>query len=189
MVQKYGKKTASSPKTGAIKQRKAGGSFPGAARGFFLNFAADMQTAAAMESYVATSLTELSSVAEALLAYAGPRRLMVFTGEVGAGKTTLIQALCRCLGMQGDQAVSPTFALINEYAYQNRSGAGRIAHIDLYRLTSLEEALSIGIEDYLYGEDYCFIEWPELIEPLLPAEAVRINLEITGSNSRKILFL
>ncbi|MDV7399560.1 hypothetical protein RZS08_49560, partial [Arthrospira platensis SPKY1] len=62
MVQKYGKKTASSPKTGAIKQRKAGGSFPGAARGFFLNFAADMQTAAAMESYVATSLTELSSV-------------------------------------------------------------------------------------------------------------------------------
>ncbi len=135
-------------------------------------------------------LEEVPLAAEALLAYADGRRKMVFTGEVGAGKTTLIQAVCRRLGVAGEQAVSPTFALINEYEYEGHDGEkGLIAHIDLYRLKSLEEALNIGIEDYLYGPDYCLIEWPEIIGPLLPEDTVQIKLEIIGESSRKILFL
>lgn len=127
---------------------------------------------------------QLEEAAERLLEAAGGRRVFAFTGEIGAGKTTFIQALCRRLGVRGE-VTSPTFALVNEY----QGAAGRICHLDLYRLEDVEEALDIGIEELLDSGDYCFIEWPELIEGLLPEDAVRINLEIVENSTRKILFL
>ena len=89
-----------------------------------------------------------------------------------------------------ENVTSPTFSLVNEYTYADAEGNERLfRHLDLYRLKSIEEALDIGIEDYLYDGQYCFIEWPEIIEPILPDDAVRINLSILRDSSRKILIL
>lgn len=130
-----------------------------------------------------------NQAATQLLQYAGQRRKMAFYGEIGAGKTTFIQAICRQLGVH-EVVVSPTFALVNEYTYQNATGTKElIYHLDLYRLKKVQEALDIGIEDMLYDESYCFIEWPELVEELLPDDVVRIKLSIIENSSRKILFL
>lgn len=130
-------------------------------------------------------LQELDAAAQRLLVFAGTRRKFAFYGEIGAGKTTFIQAICRQLGVH-EGVVSPTFALVNEY--ESEAGAF-IYHLDLYRLTNIDEALDIGIEDMLYDEHYCFIEWPELVEDLLPEDIVRIKLEIDGHSTRKILLL
>lgn len=140
-----------------------------------------------MNEITVNSPGELPHAASALLAYAGNRKVMAFSGEISAGKTTFIQVICRQLGVDEAEVVSPTFALIN--AYDVAGSSRQIYHMDLYRLESLDEALQIGIEDYLYGGDYCLIEWPELIEALLPDDTVRIKLEILGDSSRKILFL
>lgn len=108
----------------------------------------------------------------------------LFTGKIGAGKTTIIQRICQYLDIE-DEVTSPSYALVNEY-----KGEESLYHIDLYRLENIEEALSIGIEEYLYSGYYCFIEWPELIEPLLTELAVlNIQIEIQADSSRKILFL
>ncbi len=131
-------------------------------------------------------LTDIGEAAGFILAQAGERRKIAFYGEVGAGKTTLTQAICRRLGAT-DTAVSPTFALVNEYL--NPDTGLRIHHLDLYRLRSIEEALDIGVEDFLYDEHYCFIEWPELIEPLLPDDAVRIKIAESGESTRKVIIL
>jgi len=127
---------------------------------------------------------QLDVLAGQMLEMAGGRRVFAFTGEIGAGKTTFIQAICRRLGVTGE-VTSPTFALVNEY----QGAEARIYHLDLYRLTDVEEALGIGIEELLDIGDYCLIEWPGLIEGLLPDDTVRINLEIVGNSTRKILFL
>jgi len=132
------------------------------------------------------SIDLIESAAAHILAAAGERKKIAFYGEVGAGKTTLIQALCRALGA-GDKAVSPTFALVNEYL---RPATGTyIHHLDLYRLRSIEEALDIGVEDLLYDESYCFVEWPELIEPLLPEDTLKIKIEEVAESERKIILL
>lgn len=130
-------------------------------------------------------LHELDKAAQKLLEFAGERRKFAFYGEIGAGKTTFIQAICRQLGVQ-EAVVSPTFALVNEYP---ASSGELIYHLDLYRLKNAQEALDIGIEDMLYDENYCLIEWPELIEALLPEDVVRIKLEIVDHSTRKILLL
>lgn len=123
-------------------------------------------------------------VAAQLLEAAGGRRKFAFYGEIGAGKTTLIQTLCRLLEVE-DYVTSPTFALVNVY----ESPEGPVYHLDLYRLKTLEEALDIGVEEYFAGDAYCFIEWPELVEPLLPEDVVRIKITFLAESSRKILFL
>lgn len=130
------------------------------------------------------SLGELESVAEKLLQYAGSERLFTFQGEIGAGKTTLIQAICRHLGVE-EEVTSPTFALVNEYA----GTPGRIYHLDLYRLKTEQEALDMGIEEYLDSGEYCFIEWPEVIADLLPADFIAVKIELSPESSRKIIFL
>ena len=117
-------------------------------------------------------------------------RVFAFTGEVGAGKTTFIQSLCKQLGVTS-AVTSPTFALVNEYPYTDATSGllQSVYHLDLYRLRSIEEALEIGVEDYLYSQKYCFVEWPELIEPLLPEDTVWIHFEILSDSQRKMLFL
>jgi len=123
-----------------------------------------------------------------LIKYAGDCKKWIFIGEIGAGKTTFVQSICKELGVK-DKVTSPTFSLINEYTYNENGKPGLIYHIDLYRLKDLDEAINIGIEDYLYDENYCFIEWPQLIAPILPDKVVEINLEIIEDSKRKMIFL
>jgi len=127
--------------------------------------------------------TDLPAAAKRLLAEAGDRRIFLLEGTLGAGKTTLIKQLCAHLGVDPSEVHSPTFALVNEY-----EGMEPVYHLDLYRLKTLDEAIDIGIEDILYSGQFCFIEWPELIEPILPEEVVRIKLELAPDSARKILF-
>lgn len=119
-------------------------------------------------------------MAEQVLQASAGSRIFAFSGEMGAGKTTLIAALCHALGVT-DQVSSPTFAIINEY-----QGVERISHLDLFRLKTMEEALAIGIEDYLSEKEYLFIEWPELIRPLLPQHIVQLHLEIVNEQERRL---
>lgn len=140
--------------------------------------------------WIATNLAALDGIAQQILADNPLQRKFALYGEMGAGKTTFVQAFCRQLGFHGT-ATSPTFALVNRYplSLPNNPGATEVYHLDLYRLSALEEAWSIGIEEYLDDHQYCFVEWPERIEPLLPPEIMRIKLEIIDNYSRKILFL
>lgn len=137
-----------------------------------------------------STVQELDKVVKALLIFANGRKKMVFIGEIGAGKTTLIKAFCHHFKVE-DPVTSPTFSLVNEYYYPQPETRqpGVIYHLDLYRLKNLEEAQDIGIEEYLDHDDYCLIEWPEIIAPLLPNDVVRIKIEIKADSSRKILFL
>ena len=133
---------------------------------------------------------ELEAVAKELLLFAKGKKKILFYGEIAAGKTTLIKQLCQELGVK-ENVTSPSFSLINEYSYIDKKTSEEklIHHIDLYRLKSLQEAIDIGIEDYLYDDHFCFIEWPELIEDLLPEELIKISLEIYDDSSRKIIIL
>lgn len=124
-----------------------------------------------------------------LLEFAGERRLVALYGEIGTGKTTLVQALCRHLGVT-DTVSSPTFALVHEYTLPAGGRNEPIYHLDLYRLRDLREAQDIGLEEYLDQPDaWCLIEWPELIEDWLPADTVRVKLEVLPESGRKIVLL
>lgn len=121
-------------------------------------------------------------------ALAGRRKIALY-GDMGAGKTTFVNAFCRYLGVRGNTA-SPTFSLVNQYRYALPDGSEALFHhLDLYRLRSVQEALDIGLEDLLYDPWYCMIEWPQLAEPLLPENSAKIQIEITGESSRRILIL
>jgi len=122
---------------------------------------------------------ELFSAAEKLVEYVKERRIVLFYGDIGAGKTTFIKAICHTLGVAGVVS-SPTFSIVNEY----QSPDGPIFHCDFYRLKNETEAMDLGYEDYLYSGNYCFIEWPEKISNLLPEHSVNVNLKITGKNER-----
>ncbi len=132
-------------------------------------------------------LGELAGAAKKLLAFAGNRKKWCFYGELGAGKTTLIKALCAYLKVE-ESVTSPTYSLVNEYTYQ-LEGTAEVAylfHMDLYRLKQIEEALDIGIEEYLYNDSYCFIEWAQIIGPILPTETLEIHIEIVEDTIRRI---
>ncbi|HFB99420.1 MAG TPA: tRNA (adenosine(37)-N6)-threonylcarbamoyltransferase complex ATPase subunit type 1 TsaE [Phaeodactylibacter sp.] len=135
------------------------------------------------------SIADLEKVATALFDFSEGKKKMMFYGEIGAGKTTFIKILCKHLGVK-ESVVSPTFSLVNEYIYTDKlSGKEKLVHhLDLYRLKSEEEALDIGIEDYLYDENYCFIEWAEIIEHWLPDDFVKIHIEIMEHSERKFIF-
>jgi len=125
--------------------------------------------------------SELPDAAARLLAVASGSRVFLFYGEMGAGKTTLIKAICAQLGVV-DTASSPTFAIVNEYA----SPEGPVYHFDFYRIKSEQEAFDLGYEDYFYSGHYCFVEWPEKIASLLPTDAVRVYLTVSADGSRRI---
>jgi tRNA threonylcarbamoyladenosine biosynthesis protein TsaE len=125
---------------------------------------------------------DLKKVAVKLLSEFNDQRVFAFYGKMGAGKTTFIQAICKALGTT-DNVTSPTFALINEY----RTGEMKsIFHFDFYRIKKLEEAFDLGYEDYLYSGNYCLIEWPEMIESLLPDNIVQIKIEVSEDETRTI---
>jgi tRNA threonylcarbamoyladenosine biosynthesis protein TsaE len=115
----------------------------------------------------------------------GPR-LILLQGELGAGKTTLVKAFCKVLGA-ADEVTSPTFTLINEYRDRNDEP---IYHMDMYRLSTQDEALQIGVEDYLLSGHWCFIEWPSILTPLIgPGTCLRITLDILPDSTRRIRIL
>lgn len=111
--------------------------------------------------------------------------VFAFHGEMGAGKTTFIGALCRAKGIE-EQVSSPTFSLINEYTYKEDGISRRIFHIDLYRLKDEEEAIQAGVEDCLYSGDICFVEWPEKIPLVLPQKRVDVYI-LPHSNYTRLL--
>jgi tRNA threonylcarbamoyladenosine biosynthesis protein TsaE len=127
------------------------------------------------------SLNDLASIAEEVIAKAKYKTLL-FRGEMGVGKTTLIKEICNVLEVQ-DRVSSPTFSLVNEY---HTATNAIVYHFDFYRITQEEEALDMGIEEYLYQNDWCLIEWPENIENLLPLEAVQIHITILENGQRNI---
>jgi tRNA threonylcarbamoyladenosine biosynthesis protein TsaE len=129
-----------------------------------------------------TSLDGLKKVAKELIRQFPDHRVFALYGKMGAGKTTFIKAICSGLG-SSDNVTSPTFALINEY---NRPDLSSIFHFDFYRIEHLEEAYDLGYEDYIYSGDYCFIEWPEMIEPLLPDNIVEVKIEAQEDGNRNI---
>ncbi len=122
----------------------------------------------------------LPAAAGKLLKYAGKARIMGFYGSLGAGKTTIIKAVCKILGAT-DLVSSPTFTLVNEY--RTRSGEP-LYHIDFYRIKEKEEVFDLGIEEYFSGNSYCFLEWPELIEEILPPETLRIKITVDNLGER-----
>lgn len=127
------------------------------------------------------SLKNLSEVATAIISSVENKNLL-FYGQMGVGKTTLIKEICKQLGVL-DTISSPTFSLVNEY---QTSENNKVFHFDFYRITDEEEALDMGIEEYLYNNDWCLIEWPENIENLLPLDAVEIHLSILDDEQRNI---
>ena len=136
------------------------------------------------------SIEEIQSGARIFVEHIGEHRVFAFYGPMGAGKTTFIRAVCEQLGVR-EPVTSPTFAIVNEYEVSDDKQASlqKIFHFDFYRLRRLQEAYDIGLEDYLYSGHLCFIEWPELIEELLPEDAVSITIEADpASGARRVMW-
>ena len=132
-------------------------------------------------SFISKSPEDLEAIASDILRHSGNKKIFLLKGEMGTGKTTLIKALCKILGVD-DHVTSPTFSLVNEYRSKNGS---TLFHFDFYRILSVSEVLDIGIEEYFSSGNYCFIEWPEKIPGLVPDDSVEIEI-IPERNIRKI---
>ena len=128
-----------------------------------------------------TTSQALQQAARTFVEGIGDARVFAFYGAMGAGKTTFIKEVCRALGVT-EVITSPTFAIVNEY--QSDTTAALIYHFDFYRIKKLEEVFDMGYEDYFYSGALCFIEWPELIEDLLPEDAVRVSITTQPDGSR-----
>ena len=130
----------------------------------------------------ANSITDLDKIATQIITFAGSTRIFLFYGEMGAGKTTLIKYLCEHLGTT-EPVTSPTFSIVNEY---HTTHSGKIYHFDFYRIKSENEAFDIGVEEYFYSGQYCFIEWAEKIPNLIPEQYLEINIQINTNTQRTI---
>lgn len=137
-----------------------------------------------MQSFI-FSLDNIDQTAKQILESIGNERIVAIYGNMGAGKTTLIKALCRAAGVR-ETVTSPTFALVNEYFSPE---IGKTYHFDFYRITEPSEIFDIGYEEYFYGGALCFLEWPELIEELLPDDTLRFFLDVTEDGKRRLKIL
>ena len=131
-----------------------------------------------------TDIEHIDEAARQFVSQIGDRHVFAFYGSMGAGKTTFIKAVCEELGVE-DVITSPTFAIVNEYTTPSEEA---IYHFDFYRIKKLEEVYDMGYEDYFYSGSLCLIEWPELIEELLPEDAVKVNITEQEDGSRKVEF-
>lgn len=130
------------------------------------------------------SLENLPAAAKEFLQNKGDGKVFAFYGKMGAGKTTFIKAVCEALGVE-DVITSPTFAIVNEYT----TGEGDpVYHFDFYRIKKIDEVYDMGYEDYFYSGHLCFLEWPELIEDLLPDDVTRVTIKTEEDGSRSIEF-
>lgn len=130
------------------------------------------------------SLDCIDQAAQQFVAAMGNRRLFAFYGEMGAGKTTFIKAICEALGVV-DMVNSPTFSIVNDYATDK---GAHIYHFDFYRLKSPHEALDFGIEEYFASGAICFMEWPEMIETLLPDDTTKVRIALDERGGRIVQF-
>ena len=136
-------------------------------------------------------INDLGSIREAarqFIAQIGEHKVFAFYGSMGAGKTTFVKAICEELGVD-DVITSPTFAVINEYSLASPHSpltSNIIYHFDFYRIKKLEEVYDMGYEDYFYSGALCFIEWPELIEELLPEDAVKVSITENADGTRTV---
>ncbi|MCH5168251.1 MAG: tRNA (adenosine(37)-N6)-threonylcarbamoyltransferase complex ATPase subunit type 1 TsaE [Prevotellaceae bacterium] len=128
------------------------------------------------------SVEELTTAARQFVQAMNDRSVFAFYGKMGAGKTTFIKTICEVMGVE-DVVTSPTFAIVNEYA---TTGGKPVYHFDFYRIKSLREAYDIGCEEYFYSGSPCFIEWPEMIEELLPEDTVSVRIEINEDGTRAV---
>ncbi len=126
-------------------------------------------------------LQDIDTVAKQVISALGASKVVLFYGKMGSGKTTLIQAMLKALKSE-DVASSPTFSIVNEYQIPN----DQVFHFDFYRIESIEEALNFGVEDYLYSDNWLFIEWPERIKALLPNDAIRVDITIVDNDRRSL---
>ena len=130
------------------------------------------------------SLDKIMDAAKQLLELAADKKIFALHGEMGAGKTTFVHALCDVMGVK-DVISSPTFSIINQY--KNLSG-DTVYHLDLYRLKDEQEAFQSGVEDCLYSGSYCFAEWPEKAPSIFPDDTLHVTITVTGNNTRKLGF-
>ena len=130
------------------------------------------------------SLNEIESAANKLLAKTGDYKVFAFHGEMGAGKTTLIHALCDAMGVE-DVVSSPTFSIINEYKTKQKQ---TVYHMDLYRIKDENEAINAGIEDCLYSGNVCLVEWPEKAAGILPDNTLHLYITSIADNTRKLKY-
>ncbi|MBR4519917.1 MAG: tRNA (adenosine(37)-N6)-threonylcarbamoyltransferase complex ATPase subunit type 1 TsaE [Paludibacteraceae bacterium] len=119
-----------------------------------------------------------------ILKECAPRRVFAFDGQMGTGKTTFIKALCEAMGTS-DVVNSPTFAIVNVYDVE-QPYKGEVYHFDCYRLKNIREAMDFGAEEYLYSGNYCFIEWPDMIDALLPEDTVRVTITAEENGDRRM---
>ena len=131
------------------------------------------------------SLADINEAAKQFIKNMGDGKVFAFYGKMGAGKTTFVKAVCECLGVE-DVITSPTFAIVNEYTSATTGDA--IYHFDFYRIKKLEEVYDMGYEDYFYSGSLCFLEWPELIDDLLPEDATKVTIEATDDGGRVVKF-
>lgn len=131
------------------------------------------------------SLDEIVDLAKTLRGFTSISKVMTFEGDLGAGKTTLISAMCKNLGVK-DVVGSPTFSIINEYQFEEEGMEWPVYHIDLYRLEDEEEAQQAGVEACLYSGHLCFVEWPQKVPSVLPEELILVQLTAEGDNMRRI---
>lgn len=130
------------------------------------------------------SLEEIHEAARRFIEAMGDNTVFAFYGKMGAGKTTFIKAICEELGVE-DVITSPTFAIVNEY--RSDTTGELIYHFDFYRIKKLDEVYDMGYEDYFYSGALCFIEWPELVEELLPGNTVKVSIEEAEDGERKVV--
>ena len=138
-----------------------------------------------MNTLIINNLDEIHKAAREFISTINENTVFAFYGKMGAGKTTFIKAVCLALGVE-DVINSPTFSIINEY--RSATTGELIYHFDFYRITKLSEALDISVEDYFYSGALCFIEWPEIIAPLLPDHTVRVTIEESEDGIRKLFY-
>ncbi|HXU28412.1 MAG TPA: tRNA (adenosine(37)-N6)-threonylcarbamoyltransferase complex ATPase subunit type 1 TsaE [Bacteroidia bacterium] len=134
-------------------------------------------------SFASVTIDVLNHVAHDIIEHLTDSKIILFYGEMGTGKTTLIKEICKQLGVMGSMS-SPTFSVVNEY---HTNGEKTIYHFDLYRIKNTEECLDLGMEEYLYSSNYCFIEWPEVALPLLPEKYYSLCIKTEKDNTRSII--
>lgn len=135
-----------------------------------------------MTEIIIPSLDKIADAAQEFVAQIGDKRVFAFYGGMGAGKTTFIKAICEQLKVN-DTVTSPTFAIVNEYA----SSIGPIYHFDFYRIKNQTEVMDLGFDDYAYSGNLCLMEWPELIEELLPENTVSVHIVEIDNGMRKVI--
>ena len=130
---------------------------------------------------VVNCVSDLPDVVNTLSDFIHKSKVVCFYGEMGVGKTTLIKEICKVLGVR-DIVTSPTFSIVNQYI---ASSGVDIYHFDFYRIDTVEEALNIGYEEYFYGNNLCFVEWPEKVEPIIPKDV--LSIYIAKNNNKRII--